>query len=62
MFHLHNPLNKQQKSVRIKRLALEYCMSCKKNMGDPKKGTHGCEECWVYFMMNEIAGTNDDSD
>jgi len=46
---------------KISRIARKFCDDCRKDMKcgtDPKTGRplHGCEECWVYWIMNEMAG------
>jgi hypothetical protein len=54
----------KERLKRAKALAIPFCNHCVSSIKcgtDPKTGksTHGCEECWVYWLQNSIIEGSD---
>lgn len=57
-------LSMKERLKRAKALAIPFCNHCVSSIKcgtDPKTGksTHGCEECWVYWLQNSIIEGSD---
>jgi hypothetical protein len=46
-------MNHKQAMAKIKKVGV-HCINCPKDMSYCATQGHGCEECWVYQIMNEI--------
>lgn len=52
--------NRNERISKATRIALIFCMKCPREIrNDPKKDEHGCEHCWVYWIMNSISEGKD---